>query len=730
MSKKKIITLLIAASMLTSAIPTVFADNAEQPMNMPMPSMADGQQPPEMQGGQMQMPNGQMQGGQMQMPDGQQPPEMLNGQQMPDGQQPPEMPNGQMQDGQQPPEMPNGQMQDGQQPPEMQGGFGAAVPFKDVAEDSWYYNTVSKAYSQGFITGMSDDEFSPETSVTGAQLITMFFRADGNKTSEQTTGNWYDEAVAWAEQNAIVSDDNGWSFEPNAELTREQMMVLLYKYITYKGENSADSDDLSKFSDSADISAYALNAVKKLVAIGLISGDGETLRPHASLTRAETATILVNAAEKLNSGSSIGGNGIGGGNNMMTPPNGAPGGFGGSGTVTQGTSASTISEDGTYSGTSYTSSGDDENALRIDGAEVSLDSITVDKSAGASSNTEDGDFYGQNAALLATNGANVTITNANVSSSAQNGNGVFSYGSGTTVTISDSTITTTSDNSGGIQTTGGGTTYASNLTVNTSGQSAAAIRSDRGGGTVVVDKGSYVSNGYNSPAVYSTADITVSNAALTANNSEALVIEGKNSIKLENCEVSGNMSSTQGSSSDENVHNVMIYQSMSGDADVGTSVFTMTGGSLTGNNGDMIYVTNTHSIITLSDVDITNKDSDAYLMRVTGNSAKRGWGSAGANGAQVEFTADAQTLEGNIAVDTISTLDFTLTNNSSLTGCINIIENAQGGTAVSDNADVTIGEGCVWTLTGDCTVTSLENNGTINFNGYTITLADGTVLSE
>lgn len=115
--------------------------------------------------------------------------------------------------------------------------------------------------------------------------------------------------------------------------------------------------------------------------------------------------------------------------------------------------------------------------------------------------------------MLATNGAKVTIKNATVNSSAQNGNGIFSYGAGTT-NVSDSTITTTADNSGGIQTTGGGTTNATNLTVNTSGNSAAAIRSDRGGGTVVVDKGTYTSNGYNSPAVYSTADITVSNSTL------------------------------------------------------------------------------------------------------------------------------------------------------------------------------------------------------------------------
>lgn len=190
---------------------------------------------------------------------------------------------------------------------------------------------------------------------------------------------------------------------------------------------------------------------------------------------------------------------------------------------------------------------------------------------------------------------------------------------------------------------------ASDLIVTTSGNSSAAIRSDRGGGTVSVDGGSHVSNGYNSPAVYSTADITAKNATLTANNSEALVIEGKNSIVLENCDVTGNMSDTRGSSSEENVHNVIIYQSMSGDADVGTSTFSMTGGTLTAKNGDMIYVTNTHCVLTLSGVTIKNEDTDSVLLRVVGNSASHGW-----------------------------------------------------GTAVTDNAVVTIDSGCTWTLTGDC----------------------------
>ena len=414
---------------------------------------------------------------------------------------------------------------------------------------------------------------------------------------------------------------------------------------------------------------------------------------------------------------------------LMTSGTPSQGGFGGSQSEVSGSAANTINENKSVSNVTYSSSGDDENALLADGAEITLDGVTVEKTGGASSNTENGDFYGVNAALLAKNGATLTIKNSTVTSSAKNGNGIFSYGSGTTVNISNTTITTSADNSGGIQTTGGGTTNAKNLTVTTSGNSSAAIRSDRGGGTVSVDGGTYTSNGYNSPAVYSTAAITVKNAALTANNSEALVIEGKNSITLENCTVQGNMSDTKGSSSDENVHNVMIYQSMSGDADIGTSEFTMTGGKLISKNGDMFYVTNTHCIIKLSGVEITNADSDGYLLNVCGNSASHGWGTAGKNGAQVEFTADSQTLTGNIVVDSISTLEMTLTN-STFTGTINIVENAQNGENANDNAVITIGEGSVMNLTGNCTVSSLENHGTINFNGYTITLADGTVLSE
>lgn len=415
---------------------------------------------------------------------------------------------------------------------------------------------------------------------------------------------------------------------------------------------------------------------------------------------------------------------------QQPPAKPGSGGFGGSGKINQGTSANTIDSDENKKDETYTSTGDDENALRVKGAKVSLEDIEVNKIGGSTSNTEDGDFYGMNAGLLATDKATVNIKNAKVKTTAQNGNGVFSYGEGTTVNISDSEIYTTNDNSGGIQTTGGATMNANNLKVKTEGNSSAAIRSDRGGGKVNVDGGEYISKGYNSPSVYSTADITVKNANLKAENSEALVIEGQNSITLENVNVEGNMSDDKGSSSDTNVHNVMIYQSMSGDAEVGKSVFNMKEGTLTNNNGDLIYVTNTTSEITLENVKIENNDQDSRLLAVLGNDASHGWGTAGSNGGNVTFTAKDQKLDGKIEVDSISTLNLTLSGTTVFNGTVNIVENAEKGEVVENNAEVTVEEDAVWNLTGDVKISKLNNKGKINFNGYKITLSDGTVISE
>ena len=382
---------------------------------------------------------------------------------------------------------------------------------------------------------------------------------------------------------------------------------------------------------------------------------------------------------------------------QLEQPGQPGGGFGANGTD-NGTAANNADDDAVLSNMSFSSENDDENALRADGVTVSLADCTITKT-GSSSNTENGDFYGMNAALLAENGAQVTVTGGEVSTSATNGNGIFSYGSGTVVNVSGTKIRTAERNSGGIQTTGGGKMNAEDLDVQTEGNSSAAIRSDRGGGTVNVKGGTYVTNGTGSPAIYSTADISVSDAVLTANNSEGIVVEGKNSVKLTDCTLSGKMQGTYNDDS-ENIQCIMIYQSMSGDADVGEAYFEANGGEITSLAGDMFYVTNTSCEIKLSGVKFNM--ADGVLLRAVGNSSSRGWGKSGENGGDVKMTLTDQTVEGDIVVDEISSLDLDMSG-SILTGAINA-DNSGG------NISVSLDENSTWNLTSDSYVSSFEGD--------------------
>lgn len=138
---------------------------------------------------------------------------------------------------------------------------------------------------------------------------------------------------------------------------------------------------------------------------------------------------------------------------------------------------------------------------------------------------------------------------------------------------------------------------------------------------MVVDGGSYVSNGVNSPAVYSTAQIAVNNAKLIATGSEAVCIEGLNELHLFDSDLEGNMSENE---QNDCTWNVILYQSMSGDSEVGNSTFEMNGGTLTAKNGGMFYTINTESTFILSGVDITYAEDNPFFLRCTGNSNERG----------------------------------------------------------------------------------------------------------
>jgi len=366
----------------------------------------------------------------------------------------------------------------------------------------------------------------------------------------------------------------------------------------------------------------------------------------------------------------------------------------------------------------YKSTTKDENAISVSGSVKSnISNITVSKT-GDSDGGDNTSFYGTNSAVIAKAGATLTIDNVNITTDATGANGVFSYGGNattnnsssdnTTVNISNSTITTSKDNSGGIMTTGGGIMNATNLTITTRGTSSAAIRSDRGGGTVTVDKGTYKTTGKGSPAIYSTANITVKNATLISTASEGAIIEGKNSITLENCELTDTNNTLNGQST--TYKNVFLYQSMSGDAASGEAVFTSKNSTITTNKGDSFYVTNTTATINLENNKIVNNDSTGNFLRIQ----KDSWGNSGSNGGTVTLNLTNQEVTGNIVVDSISKLTMNLTNGSYYKGAINTNNEGEISLTLDTTSKIT--------LTGNTYVKSLTNkdstNSNINLNGY------------
>ena len=501
------------------------------------------------------------------------------------------------------------------------------------------------------------------------------------------------------------------------------------------GQNSDSSDGASDSQDAADDNQESENTD---------SQDGEEPeKPDGNGQSAEAAEISLsdiqegdivsitldedgNAASITVMSMEMDGQGQPGGDGQGAPGQGGPGGQ--SQGVDSYTAVNEYIEDTTVSNETIESTGTDENAALISsGANVTLDNDTITRTSADSQGGDNSSFYGVGAAVLATDGT-AYVKDGSVTTDAAGGAGLFAYDDGT-VYASGTTVKTTQDTSGGVHVAGGGTLYGWDLDVETNGESSAAIRSDRGGGTMVIDGGNYVSNGVGSPAIYSTADIAVSNASLTANGSEAVCIEGLNSIHLYDCDLTGNMSDLD---QNDNTWTVILYQSMSGDSEVGNSTFQMDGGSLTSENGGVFYTTNIESTITLNNVDINYNDENEFFLQCTGNTNQRGWGQSGVNGADCHFTGISQDMQGDVIWDSISDLDFYLTEGSSLTGAV-VDDESYAGEGGEGYCNVYVSADSTWTVTGDSTVSSLENEGTIvDGNGKTVTIqgTDGTVYVQ
>lgn len=374
------------------------------------------------------------------------------------------------------------------------------------------------------------------------------------------------------------------------------------------------------------------------------------------------------------------------------------------GTDTTTTGTAEYSQSGgtaTKSSQTITASSANESAVKVtDSGTFTLSDSTITTS-GDTSSMDDSSFYGLNAAVLAESGSNITLSNTKINTTGKGANGVFSCGTGSTVNLSNVDITCINTGAHGVDATKAGVLNLNNVNITTSGDGASgAIATDRGGGTINVTGGVVTTNGTKSPGIYSTGDITVTNGTFTANKSEAVTIEGKNSVKLTDCTLASKKS-----------YGVFIYQSFSGDAEVGSGTFTMEGGSLTASEGPMFYSTNTTGVINLKGASLSA--ASGILLQAKADQ----WGTTGSNGSTLTLNADSQNLSGSVVLDNISSATLNLKNSSSLTSNINADNTAKSVAVALDSTST-------WNVTGDSYVTSITDENTdlsnIVDNGHTI----------
>ena len=370
-----------------------------------------------------------------------------------------------------------------------------------------------------------------------------------------------------------------------------------------------------------------------------------------------------------------------------------------------------ISETNSYDYSSYSATSTNENlssatktsttsgtsAVYITSSGITITNSDISKSGDYSGSTEDTEFYGVNAAVLV-QGGGLTITGGTITTSAKGGNGLVATNSGT-VTISGTTITSTGSASArGLHSTYGGSITANSVTVSSTGGSCATLATDRGEGTVTCNSCTLTTNGSGSPLIYSTGEITVSGTTGTANAAQAIVVEGKNSATTK--------SSTLKCTASDNGRNdecgILIYQSMSGDADTGTSSFNCESSTIEiledsshYGTAPMFYITNTEANIALTGCTFTY-GSGTFLKAEEGS-----WGTSGSNGGTVTLTLTNQDITGDIVVGSSSSLTIKLIS-STIKGTIN-------GDKTASTLSITLDSDSKITLTGNSYYTSLTN---------------------
>ena len=351
-------------------------------------------------------------------------------------------------------------------------------------------------------------------------------------------------------------------------------------------------------------------------------------------------------------------------------------------------------------GQNLTNDKTDENVLLVrNGGSLTLTGSSLTKT-GDSSSADASNFSGQNAILLANN-STATLENLELTSDADGANAIFATGEKAQISAKHIKIHTKNNSSRGLDATYGGTINAEDVDITTEGAHCGALATDRGEGNVLVNGAKIHTSGEGSPCIYSTGNIQLTNGEGTATGSEIAVVEGKNSITLNHSTLTGHVK-----------HGVMLYQSFSGDANVGIAKFTAKDSSLNNNSdGPMFYITNTTAEATLENTQL--KQAGDILVKVTSDR----WGAEGKNGGDFTLNAQNQQLKGQILANNISKVALTLGENSSFQGTINSDNQAE-------SAKVSLSKGANWQLTADAYVTSITDEASdfsnINSNKHNI----------
>ena len=395
---------------------------------------------------------------------------------------------------------------------------------------------------------------------------------------------------------------------------------------------------------------------------------------------------------------------------------GGPGG-GSSASSVQTTGVDEVTDTQTESGGTYDSTQSDVSSIQVSqGGSLTLSDAAVSKS-GDTSNTENSEFYGLNAAILVKEASSAVLDGLTITTDAEGANAVFATGENADIQIRNSTISTSANSSRGLDATYGGSITAEQVTIQTQGSHSAALATDRGEGTVTASGSSLQTAGEGSPCIYSTGAITLSSSTGLATGSSIAVVEGKNSITVTDSDLTGYGIGRAGGGIDD--AGVMIYQSMSGDAGEGTGTFTAANSTLSIDpasdkyaSAPMFFVTNTDAEIHLTSTKLSF--GSGILLNAAGNDGE--WGTAGSNGGNVTMTAEDQTLEGDITADSISTVSLTLSN-STLSSAVN------GGNSAK-SLSLTLDAGSTWNVTGTSYLTAFTNAdadcSNIQSNGYTV----------